>query len=249
MSQANPTTSAVRCRRGSTLLYATVTLGVIAAFGSLMVDLGHVYLAKAELQSAANAAARAAADGTLDASARVRAVNAAADNVLEGQKIQLTEADVDIGFYSSTRRAFDTEAANFNAARVTLEGRSVPLLLGKLIGQDSVRVNATSIATGADLTWPTLLYGFNTNPPTVTDHSQFWPKVNLTSSDVSGTTLVGEGVWHVTKNVSIHSDGPVTRVIDGIKKTNEFTVFARTRNGDLLHHCPARIEMSAISHH
>src|SRR5688572_19678299 len=50
-------------RRGSALMYLTVTLVALVAFVSLAVDLGRVQLVRGELQLAADAAARHAAAG------------------------------------------------------------------------------------------------------------------------------------------------------------------------------------------
>src|SRR5688500_9365250 len=80
-----------RRRRGSALLYVTVSMTVLLGFASLAVDLGHVYVVRSELQLAADAAARYGATGLEVgvATAVARATDAADDNTSDGVAVQL----------------------------------------------------------------------------------------------------------------------------------------------------------------
>ena len=78
--------SAARARRGLSIIFVVIALVVLIGFVSLAVDVGRVRLAKAELQTAADAAALAGASGLELApedigEAEFRAVSAGAENV------------------------------------------------------------------------------------------------------------------------------------------------------------------------
>jgi Flp pilus assembly protein TadG len=110
-----------RCRRGSALLYVTMTMTVMIAFVALGVDWGRVQLVKTELQTTADAAARYAASGVLTsaATARDRAIASGAENTANGSAVVLTAADVVTGNWNTATFAFTANGTPRNAVQVT----------------------------------------------------------------------------------------------------------------------------------
>jgi hypothetical protein len=140
------------------LIYLTMTVVALIALASLAVDVGRVYVARAELQLAADAAARHAAaalpngvTATIDA-----AVDAANDNTCDGTAVALDRNnDVEFGTWDDSARTFTALAgaarSNASAVRVTARrtaatGNAVPLFLARVIGRATCDVGATSVA-------------------------------------------------------------------------------------------------------
>src|SRR4051794_19052831 len=94
-------------RRGVALIYVMVMMTVLIAFASLGADYARVQLAKTELQRAADAAARAAAQAMPNGSAAVYTAAAAVarDNLVDGSDptgnaVALQNADVEWGIWN-----------------------------------------------------------------------------------------------------------------------------------------------------
>ena len=147
------------CRRGSALVYLSVTLVALLAFASLAVDLGRVQVARNELQLAADAAARHAAAGleTGVATAQANAVAAAADNKADGSPVVLdANTDIEFGTWNNATRPPFTpltgaarsaaDAIRVTARRSAARGTGVPLLFARVLGRESCDVHAVSIA-------------------------------------------------------------------------------------------------------
>ena len=159
----NPVSSRARrnASAGSALVYLTVVMVALVAFSSLAVDLGRVYVARAELQLAADAAARYGAAGmaTGVTTAIDNAVNAAADNTADGSAVAIDRgADVELGNWDSTTKTFTALSGsardNANAIRVTARrtsarGNAVPLTWASVIGTRTCDVTVTAIARKA----------------------------------------------------------------------------------------------------
>ena len=146
-------------RRGATLLYVLFALAAFCGLVSLAVDYGHVQVVKTQLQTAADAAARAGvnslASGT--ASAQNNAVQTAAANIAGGQKVVLnTSTDVEFGSWDKTFRTFTvltgSAASSANALRITARrsnaaGNPVKLYFASLFGLNSCDVVVSSTAS------------------------------------------------------------------------------------------------------
>lgn len=138
------------------MVYVTVAMTAFTALVSLAVDLAHARLVKAQLQCAADAAARYAATGlaTGVTAAQNNAVSAAAANTADGTSISVDpHNDVDFGTWSSGTFTVLTGAArsSANAVRVTARrtaasGTPVSLSFGGLIGKTTSDVTASAIA-------------------------------------------------------------------------------------------------------
>ena len=164
--------AAVRSRRGITLILVGLCLTVLVGFVALGIDMGRVYLAKTDLQVAADAAARAAvrmipsvARGTRDWSQVVsRAVQIAANNTALGSPVVLDSAvDVEFGIWridepDPTQRwvtltgdaRVDANAVKITARRVADPNngniKPVELYFAPVVGWSTMDVKAISIA-------------------------------------------------------------------------------------------------------
>ena len=139
------------------MVYVTVAMTAFTALVSLAVDLGHARVVKAQLQCAADAAARYAVTGltTSVSSAQNNAVSAAAANKADGASISVDpNNDVDFGTWSNGTFTVLTgvSRSNANAVRIwarrtAATGNPVSLSFGGLIGKTTCDVTASGIAS------------------------------------------------------------------------------------------------------
>lgn len=113
----------MRNQRGVAAIMVAVVLGLIIGFGALAVDLGHLYVARNELQNAADAGALAGArvlyneDGTaVQEIANAIARDAATANSSEGVPVEVNwtggnEGDVERGHWCFATRTFTPNAS------------------------------------------------------------------------------------------------------------------------------------------
>ena len=141
-----------------TLVYVMILLVGLIGIISFAVDLSRVLLAKSELQSAADAAARAAVsslgNGTM--SATNSAVTFAGHNSADGSSVVLiSDTDVEFGTWDKDARTFTLLAgvatSSANAVRVTAsrtagKSNAIPLLFASFFGQDTCNAHASAIA-------------------------------------------------------------------------------------------------------
>jgi hypothetical protein len=136
-------------RPGAAIIYVVVMMPVLMGFASLAVDLGRVEAAKTELRCAADAAARYACTGISNGTAVAKAIQAGADNKVDGTTLVIQNSDVSTGKWANgafTAGGTPTNAIRVTAGRTAARGNAVPLIFGILIGKSSCDVNATSVA-------------------------------------------------------------------------------------------------------
>ena len=144
-----------RHRRAASLPYLTVAIVVVTAIASLAVDGGRVYVVKAELQVAADSAARYAAAGLVSggpSQARSNAVAAASDNTADGTGVSLDRArDVELGAWDASNRTFTllngSAESSSTAVRVTVRrtaarGNATSLMFARVVGISAVEVSS-----------------------------------------------------------------------------------------------------------
>jgi Flp pilus assembly protein TadG len=146
----------VRSRRGVTVLYVAIALAALFAVVSLAVDYGRVQLAKTQLQTVADAAARYAAAGMNneingDNAAFDNAAAVCAENTVDGTAVTIQASDVETGVWNSGTFTPNTNIYQANAVRVRLyrtagRGTGIPLTFGRLLGRANADVTAESIA-------------------------------------------------------------------------------------------------------
>ncbi len=141
-------------RRGMSSLYTVVMLVALCGFVSLGVDMGHVQLAKTELRTAADAAARGAHGlATSMTQARADAVAVASANHCDGASVVLDSIlDVEFGDWSPATKTFTIDNSTPTAVRVTARriasrGTAIPLTFARVVGRGNLDVQAVAIAT------------------------------------------------------------------------------------------------------
>ncbi|MFT4572024.1 MAG: Flp pilus assembly protein TadG [Hyphomicrobiaceae bacterium] len=150
-------------QKGSVILIFILALPIVLGSASLMVDFGYSYLVKADMQTAADAAALAgvyelAADNA--ASARAEAIAVGAANPIAGGTVSVSidAGAVEVGRWSET--GFIDDPYNANAVKVTMRRTTgspdgpLPLFFGPSVGLDEVEleVSATAKLAAVDLT-------------------------------------------------------------------------------------------------
>lgn len=111
------------------------------------IDVGYIVLVRTQLQGAADSSALAAAT-KLSTSVNVlpTAQEFASRNKANGQPINLTGNDVEIGYWNASNRTF-TPGQSGNAVRVTARSASVPpLFFGRVMGQKNFQAQASAVA-------------------------------------------------------------------------------------------------------
>lgn len=162
------------CRKGrreggAVLFYSLAAIILLTLIAALAVDWGRALLVKTELQSCADAAARAGVArlrGTSPGDGPAAAVYAAnwtaLLNAADGVGVSLDPAaDVEVGNWSATAAPkFLAGRTPYNAVRVTARrsqarGSAVPMALSANFGLTSIDVHASAIAR----TYPVTAYG------------------------------------------------------------------------------------------
>ncbi|MDP1560927.1 MAG: TadG family pilus assembly protein [Pirellulaceae bacterium] len=143
-------------RRGAILPLGILLILMIMAFGVLIVDIGHLYSAKSNLNNSANAASYAGALMLKGQPHNLPAIrNSAidfADLNVPGTENILTRGNVETGLWDFTTQTFrPSPAVAANAVRVTVrridgQSKSVPTMLGQLVGKNSVGIESVSIS-------------------------------------------------------------------------------------------------------
>ena len=137
------------------LVYGAVTMVVFTAMCLLAVDYGRVRVVKLELQSAADAAARAGAAGLHNGTAYTAAVDVASRNRADNRPVVLqtagAEPDVVLGRWDVANRQFiaggtPTDAIQVTARRTAGRDDAVPLTFGPALGLHTSDVKATAVA-------------------------------------------------------------------------------------------------------
>ena len=182
-------------RHGAALIYVTVGMATFLALAMLAIDVSHVRVVKVQLQGAADAAARYAAQGISDGTATSKATSIAASNSADGSPVVLQAGDVTLGTWAGG--TFTAGGASPNAVRVTAvrsaaRGDAVKVWWGGIFGTSATDVSATAIATGGS----TPLAGF----------------IGFGSIDFKNNTFIGSYNSSQNNNPSQGSAGSNARV-------------------------------------
>jgi hypothetical protein len=136
----------------------TASMVALLAFVSLAVDLGHVYVVRSELQTAADAAARYGVTGIEwgVSTAQDYAVSAASENKSDGVGVVIDpNTDIEFGKWDRAARTFTVltgsarsgaDALRVTARRTAATNNAVSLLFARVLGKTSQDVRAQSIA-------------------------------------------------------------------------------------------------------
>jgi Flp pilus assembly protein TadG len=138
------------------MVYSALALGFLLGLASLSVDWGRVVTARAELQQAADSAARYAAAGLPLGITEVqtRAAASIAQNKCDGVALSYNSADVEFGVWNQATKSFvvltgaartSATAVRVTAARDATHGSALSLVFGKVIGRPTMNISASSI--------------------------------------------------------------------------------------------------------
>ena len=133
-------------------LAVMVLLALGGAVVCVLIDWGHLQLVKADLQTAADVAARAGVKSLPNLfGARTAAVRAARERVADGLPVDLYEGDVEAGTFTPDV-GFTPDATPVNAIRVTLRrtsgtGNAVHFAIGSAVGVKDADIEAQAVAT------------------------------------------------------------------------------------------------------
>ena len=150
----SPSWRLVMGEKGTVLTLVGISLFVLMSLFTLSVDLGHIFVTRAELQNAADSGALAAVVEIRNGvtSARQKAISFAEAHVVTNQYIEIQDSDVVFGHYDLSNFTFQANALPTNAvevnARKTEGAPSGPLELffARLFDQDTSNVRAISRA-------------------------------------------------------------------------------------------------------
>lgn len=142
-----------REERGGIAVLAALSAPVLAGFAALAVDVGHAYMVRTELQSAADAAALAASMRLPDAAAALAEARAiAAENLPPSRHGEvLRDGDLVVGTWDPATRTLTPGGGAPNAVRVTLRraaanGNPLPTFLAGILGVDFFDLEARATA-------------------------------------------------------------------------------------------------------
>ena len=153
-SRAGPRAGAAR--RGQVLVLFAVLVLVLGAMCVLAIDVGRLFVCKAELQNAVDAASLAGASqlvGTITPEMRAEAISEAkrlaAANSVARKSLTLADSDIQFGHYDSDAYTFVPEAVSGIVDSVQVTGRRTPsapdgpvdLFFGPIFGWDSANLN------------------------------------------------------------------------------------------------------------
>jgi Flp pilus assembly protein TadG len=214
-----PSPRALPARRtGMALVYGAVAMVAFTAICLLTVDYGRVRVVKLELQSAADAAARAGAAGMQNGTAYTAAADVASKNRADNRTVVLrtsgSDPDVVLGHWDAATRQFiaggtPTDSIQVTARRTAARGDAVPLTFGPALGIHSSDVRATAVATTASTPGSLGVVGVNSvwmhsNSQTDSYRSASGPYSASHSPDLGG--IASNGAMYLDGNVIIRGD-------------------------------------------
>ena len=132
-----------------TLVYVGVAMVPLMLIASLAVDFGRVSAAKIELQSAVDAAARAASMDLRTGTGVNTAISVASLNSVDGRSLVLAVSDVTLGQYDPATLDFTVGATPVNAVRVRASRagtNGIPMSFASVAGFRFCSIYAESIA-------------------------------------------------------------------------------------------------------
>lgn len=137
--------------KGYVAVLAGCSLFIFLSLFALVADLGYIYVAKAELQNTADAAAFAgASELPSETAARAKALAFGESHHVAGERIQIDSSDVRFGRYNFLTASYELEESPANFIRVTARrvkdspSGALPLFFATLFGKNESNVQAES---------------------------------------------------------------------------------------------------------
>lgn len=150
-----------RQRRGSVAPAVVASITLLLCFVSLSVDVGHIYVGRAEMQRAVDSAALAGASGlqTSDAAANTRATDYAGRHTVFSSSVAADELNIQLGYWNGITRTFVTRVESVTPVRphaVAVAGTRMdsPLYFATVMGffDTDVRRHAVAVMGGGKCT-------------------------------------------------------------------------------------------------
>ena len=149
-----------RDERGSVGTITAIFLTVLIGFAGLVIDMGHLFVVRSNLQNVADSASLAAASslGYGPDEARNQAQLIAHKHAVDGTLVTLALADIELGTWDKETKTFTVldpaQEQNADSVRVTAQrtltrDNPVPLFFMPILGRDTSDVGAISVATRA----------------------------------------------------------------------------------------------------
>ena len=142
--------------RGGVLVYIVMTMTALMGICSLAVDLGRIQAAKTEIQSCADATARAYIEyysvyGTAYANSNGPQLYASSNNPVDSGSGVSPTVSVVWGYWNTSSNTFSTSSGTATAVKVTVSrsaanGNPISLFWGGIVGAKACDVSVTSIA-------------------------------------------------------------------------------------------------------
>ena len=135
-------------RRGAVVVLAAACLVLLFGFLAFSIDVGYMAVVEAELQTAVDAAALAAADemGELQPQVAKVAKDIAAENMGEDSNLNNGMTSVEEGRFDFDSKTFKAGGRYPNAVRVSASVQDHPLFFAPLIGTDEFSMTKSAIA-------------------------------------------------------------------------------------------------------
>lgn len=225
----------LRSRRGTAMVYAVLSLGVLMGITSLAVDFGRTMSTRAELQDLTDAAARHAARGlkstllsTSGAAGNASAVFA--ETRVDGATVNFNaNTDLQLGIWSHNNKTFTpaTLAAGANSvkimSRLTMGDTTHPLYFLSFFNQQTtIRAESIALITGDDATTYVSAKG---NPwlagmPSGTVCTDF--RTSPSEQDTAGTGPNDKSSPAVIYLSSLNISAGTTITVDGVTGQSSF---------------------------
>ena len=140
-------------RRGAVAPVVLASAALLLCFVSLSVDIGYVYVGRAEMQRAVDSAALAGASGLRGGEATVdtRATEYAGRHILFNQPVAAGELEIQLGYWNGITRTFFTHTESLtpvqpNAVAVDGTRLGAPLYFAAIMGHYDTDVYSHAVA-------------------------------------------------------------------------------------------------------
>ncbi len=149
-----------RDERGGVGTISAIFLTVLIGFAGLVIDMGHLFVVRSNLQNVADSASLAAASslGYGPEEARNQAQIIAHKHAVDGTLVTLASADIELGTWDKETKTFtvlepaqeqNADSVRVTAQRVQTRDNPVPLFFMGIFGRENSDVGAISVATRA----------------------------------------------------------------------------------------------------
>ncbi len=141
-------------KRGVVAPLVIIMLAMLVGFSTLTIDVGHMYVATAEMQQAMDSSAMAGASAVEKGNTEIisRALDYASRNHVYTLPVDASEVTIEIGYWEGTTKTFSlptgVELTLPNAVRSYGVRQNLPLFFANVMGISDARIQKDAIAAG-----------------------------------------------------------------------------------------------------